>query len=265
MSEVLSESEIQNLLDALSGDDDINEELERLEIAKIRNENSILQYEFDQYALECKSALDLAMVRIQNARRMIVADPLRYDPFDRIEGRIKTFDSTIKKCSRKNYDLTIEEIKKNIKDIAGIRIITIFRDEINKVADLIAKIPGLSIVSREDYIDNPKANGYSSLHLEVQVEIYSPSEGSKLIPIEIQIRDKSMNLWASVEHIVKYKKKDHDPKAEAYFKKMAEILTQFDEVAMNLRDYDGVVGSNKESSTSLANRLSVSSIKSPAF
>lgn len=198
----------------------------------------MLEYEYDRYSLECQSALELAMVRIENARRMITADPLKYDPFDRIEGRIKTFDSMIKKCSRRGYKPTIEEIKKNVKDIAGIRIITIFRDEIYRVADLIAKIPGLNIVSREDYVDNPKDNGYSSLHLEVQVEIYSPGEGSKLIPIEIQIRDKAMNLWASVEHIVRYKKKDHDPKAEEYFKKMAETLTKFDEVAMNLRDYD---------------------------
>ncbi len=203
-------------------------------------ENSILQYEFDQYALECQSALDLAMVRIENARRIIMSDPTKYDPFDRIEGRIKTFDSVIKKCSRKSCDLTIEDIKKNIRDIAGIRIITIFRDEISQVADLIAKIPGINIVSREDYVENPKENGYSSLHLDVQVEIYSPDEGSKLIPIEIQIRDKSMNLWASVEHIVKYKKKDHDPKAADYFKKMAEILKEFDEVAIRLRDYDEI-------------------------
>ena len=208
--------------------------------------NSILQFQFDQYALECQSALDLAMVRIENARRLFVSDPSRYDPFDRIEGRIKTFDSTIKKCRRKKYNLNIEEIKRNVKDIAGIRIITIFRDEIGQVADLIAKIPGLNIVDRENYVENPKENGYSSLHLSVQVEIYSPDEGSKLIPIEIQIRDKSMNLWASVEHIVKYKKNNHDPKAEAYFKRMSEILTEFDSVAMQLRDYDEVASSNKE-------------------
>lgn len=205
---------------------------------QVLSSNDILQYEFDQYALECQSALDLAMVRIENARRMIVADPTRYDPFDRIEGRVKTFDSTIKKCGRKGYGLDIKEIKRNIKDIAGIRIITIFRDEIEQVADLIAKIPGMNVVSREDYVDSPKENGYSSLHLEVQVEIYSPGGGSKLVPIEIQIRDKSMNLWASVEHKVKYKKKNHSPKAEFYFKKMAEILAEFDEVAMQFRDYD---------------------------
>ena len=205
---------------------------------KLTDANEILQYEFDQYALECKSALDLAMVRIENARRMILADPTRYDPFDRIEGRIKTFDSTIRKCSRKECNLNIDEIKKTIRDIAGIRIITIFRDEISEVADLITRIPGIYFISKEDYVSNPKENGYASLHLEIQVEIYSPDEGSKLIPIEVQIRDKSMNLWASVEHIVKYKKKDHDPKAADYFKKMAEILTEFDEVAMRLRDYD---------------------------
>ena len=206
---------------------------------KLSSENSILQYQYDQYAMECQSALDLAMVRIENARRIITSDPSRYDPFDRIEGRIKTFDSTVKKCSRKKCGLNIEDIKKNILDVAGIRIITIFQDEIERVADLITKIPGINVVSREDYVSNPKENGYASLHLGVQVEIYSPDQGSKLIPIEVQIRTKSMNLWASVEHIIKYKKKDHDPQAEVFFKKMAEILTQFDEVAMQFRDYSG--------------------------
>ena len=217
---------------------------------KKSEENGLLQYEFDQYALECQSALDLAMVRIENARRMIMADPSRHDPFDRIEGRIKTFDSTVKKCIRKNYELNIEEIKKSVKDIAGIRIITIFRDEIEQVADLIAKIPGINIVSREDYVTNPKENGYSSLHLSVQVEIYSPGAGSKLVPIEVQIRDKSMNLWASVEHIVKYKKHNHDPQAETYFKKMAEIMTAFDEVAMQLRDYGEIIKANESAANS---------------
>ncbi|MBQ6149614.1 hypothetical protein IJI86_01410 [Candidatus Saccharibacteria bacterium] len=214
------------------------ERLEELENMRFVNENQALEYEFDQYAMECQSALDLAMVRIENARRMIAADPMRNDPFDRIEGRIKAFDSTIKKCRRKDYNLDIDSIKKSVRDIAGIRIITIFRDEIEQVADLISKIPGLNVVSREDYIHTPKENGYSSLHLEVQVEIYSPDGGSKLVPIEIQIRDKSMNLWASVEHKIKYKKKDHDPKAEEYFIKLAEILSEFDEVAMQFRDYD---------------------------
>ncbi|MBQ3293366.1 hypothetical protein IJG93_03675 [Candidatus Saccharibacteria bacterium] len=213
----------------------------------IGKENGILQYEFDQYALECKSALDLAMVRIENARRMIVADPLMHDPFDRIEGRIKTFDSMVRKCNRKKYPLDIEGIKENIKDVAGIRIITIFRDEIYQVADLIAKIPGMNVVSREDYIKNPKKNGYSSLHLDVRVEIYSPGEGSKLVPIEIQIRDKSMNMWASVEHVVKYKKNNHDPQAEDYFKQMAEILLKFDEMAIRLRDYGEVANTNESS------------------
>ena len=208
--------------------------------SSILSDNSILQYQFDQYATECQSALDLAMVRIENARRIITMDPSKYDPFDRIDGRIKTFDSTVKKCIRKNYDLSIDAIKKNVLDVAGIRIITIFQDEIEQVATLLAKIPGINIVSREDYVKNPKDNGYSSLHLGVQVEIYSPDEGSKLIPIEVQIRDKSMNLWASVEHIVKYKKNNHDPEAETYFKKMSEILTAFDEVAMQLRDYDKI-------------------------
>lgn len=234
--EPISQEELNGILMAFADDN------KRADFGKLasmeQSVNAALQYEFDQYALECRSALDLAMVRIENARRMIVADPSLYDPFDRMEGRIKAFDSVVKKCFRKNYDLTIDSIKKNVKDIAGIRIVTIFRDEISQVADLIAKIPGLNIVSREDYVDDPKENGYSSLHLEVQVEIYSPAEGSKLIPIEVQIRDKSMNLWASVEHKVKYKKKKYSPKAEFYFKKMAEILAEFDKVAMQFRDYD---------------------------
>ena len=191
--------------------------------------------EYDDYAAECESALEMTMTRITIMRRSLSRISER-NPFDRIESRVKTFESTIKKCQRRGYNQTIESIKANVCDIAGIRIITKYRDEIRIVQNFIEHIPGVNVVHRKDYIEKPKANGYSSLHLGCQVEIYTP-DGGKLIPVEIQIRSKSMNLWASIEHDIKYKNDNPDPRVEGYFKKIAGLLEEFDRVSMELRDY----------------------------
>lgn len=155
-----------------------------------------------------------------------------------MDGRIKTFKSALKKMEKKGIEPTIDAIKQHIKDIVGIRIVTVFRDEIDEVAKLIAKIPGITIVGKKDYVHNPKENGYQSLHIRAQVEIYDPIEGSQLILIEIQIRDIYMHAWAQVEHRVKYKNQNPSPEAEAKFKELAKSVIKADEIAMKLRDYD---------------------------
>ena len=100
-------------------------------------------------------------------------------------------------------------------------------------------IPGINIDEEKDYVSKPKPNGYSSYHIQVRVEIYSPlTNSSKLIPIEIQLRDKAMDMWATVEHIVRYKNTDPSPEATERFKRIADILVQFDEMAMELRDFN---------------------------
>ena len=195
-----------------------------------------LQNEFDDILAEYKSALRLTLARITNLKEMMERTRER-SPFDSIDSRIKTFDSILEKCERRGYDATIETIKEKICDIAGIRIITPFRDDIYTVANMLERIPGINIISKKDYVKEPKANGYRSLHLRVQIEVYSPVNGSKLIPVEIQIRDKAMDLWATLEHIVKYKNDDPSPTVSEQFKHIADVLSQFDNMAIEVRDF----------------------------
>lgn len=199
---------------------------------------SNLRTEYQEYSADCEAALRITTARIKNIMEAYDRS-LERNPFDAIESRIKTFESVDEKCHRKGYDLTIDAIKKNVLDVAGIRIITPFRDDIFTVAEMLHHIPGINIDDEKDYVSNPKPNGYSSYHLHVRVEIYSPlTNSSKLIPIEIQLRDKAMDMWATIEHIVRYKNDDPSPEATERFKRIADILVQFDEMAMELRDFN---------------------------
>ena len=191
---------------------------------------------YEEYARWCKMALRITLARIKN-----IQEDMKYtedrSPFDTIISRIKTFESVSEKCSRKGYDLTISSIKENVKDIAGIRIITTFRDDIYTVAELIEKTPGINIIDKKDYVKEPKENGYSSLHLHAQVEIYL-STGSKLVPVEIQIRDKAMDMWATIEHIVSYKSYENQfPETLKSFRDISKVLDKFDKMAISLRDH----------------------------
>ena len=203
----------------------------------MKRENAVLRDEFEEYRIECESALDVNLARINSVKKIAKRSGKR-NFFGTIEGRIKTFESVIEKCERKGYALDIESVKRNVLDVAGIRIITPFRDDIFNVVEALRHIPGINISDEKDYVTSPKPNGYSSYHIHAQVEIYSPiTGGSKLVPIEIQIRDKAMDLWASVEHVVKYKNDNPSPEVGDRFKEIAEILYKFDDMAIELRDF----------------------------
>ena len=189
--------------------------------------------EFELYTTECEAAMRMARTRIENllSLRKVKGEEIPCS----IVYRTKTFDSTMEKCARKGYGCTIESIKENVRDIAGIRIITLFKSDIYKIAELIEKAPGLNVVQVRDYIQKPKQNGYSSLHIHVQIEIYS-DEGSKLIPVEIQIRTKAMDLWAELEHYL-YKNKGSFPdEFKGIFKQTANALVKFDNFGDQIKE-----------------------------
>lgn len=204
-----------------------------------KEKESILRDEYQDYSIECEAALRTAEAKIISIREMTrQSQQFNRSPFSSVDYRLKSFESVIEKCQRKGYELNISSIRKNVRDIAGIRIITPFRDDIYTVVTELRRVPGFNIDEEKDYVENPKPNGYSSYHLNIQVEVYSPmAGGSKLIPIEIQIRDKAMDLWATVEHIVKYKKDNPSPEVEEQFKRIADTLIQFDAMAIELREY----------------------------
>ena len=195
-----------------------------------------LGVEFDEYAAECESAMRIALAEILNVKEFMEQSDER-SPFDSVECRLKTFESTLGKCTERGYAFTIEAIKENIKDIAGIRIVTPFRDDIYTVINAVEQIHRINIDKIKDYVVEPKQNGYSSVHLNTQIQIYVPNKGSRIVPVEIQVRDKAMDLWATIEHIVGYKNGSPSPEAKRQFKAVSTILRKFDNLAIELRDF----------------------------
>lgn len=127
-----------------------------------------------------------------------------YDLIDHTKTRIKEPDSLIKKMQRKEYEITYENLIRNINDIAGIRVVCQFKNDIFVIKKLIQKIPGIRTIKEKDYVNNPKKSGYSSYHLIVEVPI-NLVEKIIYVKVEVQIRTAVMDFWANVEHKVKYK------------------------------------------------------------
>lgn len=127
-----------------------------------------------------------------------------YNPIHHIELRLKSIKSIMEKIKEKKLEVTVENIRANVTDIAGIRVICNYLDDIYKVEKLLLTQSDVTLLRRRDYIKEPKASGYQSLHLIVEVPIFL-SDGAIPIPVEIQIRTIAMDFWASLEHKLKYK------------------------------------------------------------
>lgn len=132
------------------------------------------------------------------------ANKLR-NPIETIKSRIKSPSSILEKLERKGYDSSLEAIRDNLDDVAGIRVICSFVDDIYKVSEMLTNQDDIKVLSRKDYIKNPKKNGYRSLHLVVEIPIFL-SSGKKPVRVEVQIRTIAMDFWASLEHEIHYKK-----------------------------------------------------------
>ena len=132
---------------------------------------------------------------------------LKYDgnPIESIHSRIKDHNSIMKKLIKKNLPRTLESIEENINDVAGVRVICSFVDDIYRLADCLLSQDDIVLISRKDYIKNPKPSGYRSLHLIVEVPIFLENE-KKMVKVEVQLRTIAMDFWASLEHKMRYKK-----------------------------------------------------------
>lgn len=117
--------------------------------------------------------------------------------------RKKTF-SILEKLERQGFPITLESIEKNLHDVAGIRVICSFLDDIYNVADMLKRQDDLKVVQIKDYIKNPKANGYRSYHMIVEVPVFFSNE-KHAMRVEVQIRTVAMDFWATLEHQIKYK------------------------------------------------------------
>lgn len=131
-----------------------------------------------------------------------------YSPIEQVTGRVKTISSILEKALKKNIDL--KNFEEKIEDIAGIRIICQFVEDIYKVVDIIKKRSDMRVKSEKDYINHVKKSGYRSYHMIVYYDVET-LKGKKEIQVEIQIRTLAMNFWATIEHSLQYKYKQNIP------------------------------------------------------
>lgn len=132
---------------------------------------------------------------------------LRYDrnPINGIKSRLKRLESIKDKLERRDLPFSIDTIEEHIHDVAGVRVVCSFVDDVYLLADALLKQDDITLIEKKDYIANPKPNGYRSLHLIVTVPIFLEHE-KRLMQVEIQLRTIAMDFWASLEHQLCYKK-----------------------------------------------------------
>ena len=147
--------------------------------------------------LEVKTKLDVLdnQLSLENDR----------NPFESISCRLKSPKSIIEKLERKGFELSVKSIEENLNDVAGIRVICSFPDDIYILSKRLCSQDDIRVIEIKDYIKNPKPNGYRSLHLILEIPIFLLTE-KKYMRVEVQFRTIAMDFWASLEHKVRYKK-----------------------------------------------------------
>jgi putative GTP pyrophosphokinase len=162
-----------------------------------------MRNELKRFSLVYKFALDEMNTKINILKEEFIHIH-EYNPIEHCNSRLKSPESITKKVHRKNLTFSIESIRENIKDIAGIRIVCPFITDVYKISRMIENQRDIELVERKDYIKNPKPNGYQSLHLIIKIPVFM-SDRVEMVFVELQIRTIAMDFWASLEHKIYYK------------------------------------------------------------
>lgn len=158
-----------------------------------------------------------------------------HNPIEHTKSRIKSFESIVNKLARKGCDITTQCAKEYIHDIAGVRIICSFIQDIYNIMDVLRQREDLKILEVKDYIQHPKPNGYRSLHLIVEIPVYLTNRVEH-VKVEIQVRTIAMDFWASLEHKIYYKLQNDVPhQLTDELKEAADIAHYLDEKMQNIK------------------------------
>ena len=172
-----------------------------------------------------------AAIREINARLQTLDSEFSFkhmhNPIHHIESRVKTLGSIVKKLHSMGYPISISCAKKTLHDIAGVRVVCRYVDDIYTVADLLLAQDDISLILEKNYIKNPKPNGYRSLHIVVDVPVYM-SQGKLFIPVEIQIRTVAMDFWATLEHGIRYESTEVPQSIVDELRECADVITETD-------------------------------------
>lgn len=182
--------------------------------------------DYDMLVIPYRDATANLLVRLDALNRDYRLKYKNY-PIHHIQNRIKRRESIEKKLLKRNLRVSAEEARENLTDIAGVRIICYFEEDVYSVVSLIKKQADILILIEKDYIQNPKENGYMSYHLIIGMPVYH-TDGMEYYPVEIQLRTMAMDLWASMEHRVCYKEDGIETDKRERFKNMSSKLREME-------------------------------------
>ena len=166
------------------------------------------------------------------------------NPINFINTRLKRSSSLIEKMQRNSIPLSIENIEENIDDVAGIRVICSYVDDIYLIAGALVSQSDIELITQKDYIANPKPNGYRSLHMIVRIPV-NFENGTKHVKVEVQIRTMAMDFWATLEHELKYKNE----------------ITDVEEIAAELKECAGIIAGADAKMLEIRKRIEQNSIE----
>lgn len=158
------------------------------------------------------------------------------NPIEAIKSRIKTPESIVSKMQRKGLEINMNSLMYYIEDVAGIRVICSFIDDIYEVANMLVSQDDVKLLSVKDYIKNPKPNGYRSYHMIVEVPVFFANRRQNM-KVEVQLRTIAMDFWASLEHKMKYKKDiDGSEEIVAELKRCADNIAELDKRMQDINE-----------------------------
>lgn len=197
---------------------------------KLRQEKS-----FNKLMMEYHAAIMEVETRLKVLNEEFSQEYNR-NPFESIKSRLKSSTSIYEKLERKGYPVTVEGIRDNLTDVAGLRVICSFPDDIYRLVELFTRQDDILLLREKDYIRNPKPNGYRSLHLIVGVPVFLSNE-KMYVKAEVQFRTIAMDFWASLEHKLKYKKNvDNTGEIVERLKQCADSIEDLDYQMQEIRN-----------------------------
>lgn len=188
--------------------------------------------DWDLFLAPYKQAVEELKVKLRGMRAQFERQSI-HSPIEFVTGRVKPIASILDKANKKN--IPYEKISEEIQDIAGLRMMCQFVEDIKRVVELIKNRNDFKIVEERDYITNKKISGYRSFHLVIEYPVQT-IDGEKKILVEIQIRTLAMNFWATIEHSLSYKYSGQFPKdIETRLQRAAEAAFRLDEEMSEIR------------------------------
>ena len=210
------------------------EEITQADVEKLlKKRDQVEQFQILMMKYDC--ALSEVRTKLDVLNKELALRTKR-NPFEAIKMRIKTPLSIYNKLQSKGVEFTVENINANLSDVAGIRVICSFVDDIYMLADCLARQDDIRVLARKDYISKPKESGYRSLHLIIEIPIFL-TQDKEYMKVEVQFRTIAMDFWATLEHKMKYKKDIENAEVISEdLKFSADLINQIDMRMQQIRE-----------------------------